>query len=198
MSVKKLEIPAYDPRAAFLQGLAYEMSNRGGCHLQNGYSAIRSYCAGYAEWPGDRIEGSAVVAKNAALGNTVMDIIGVCTFASVSVSVDEFADLINAVTGLSLNAGQLQRVACRTLTLERIFNILAGFSSKEDWLPDRFYAQDIQVEGHAVHCNRRAFEQMHLEYYKAMGWNQKGIPRAETLIELDISDLLPDSFVPAT
>jgi len=198
MSVKKLEIPAYDPRAAFLQGLAYEMSNRGGCHLQNGYSAIRSYCAGYAEWPGDRIEGSAVVAKNAALSNTVMDVIGVCTFASISVSMDELADLINAVTGLSLDAGQLQRMAWRTLTLERVFNILAGFSSKDDWLPDRFYDQSIEVEGHAVHCNRRAFEQMHLEYYKAMGWSPKGIPRAETLMKLDIFDLLPDSFVPAT
>jgi aldehyde:ferredoxin oxidoreductase len=198
MSVKKLEIPAYDPRAAFLQGLAYEMSNRGGCHLQNGYSAIRSYCAGYAEWPGDRIEGSAVVAKNAALSNTVMDIIGVCTFASVSVSVDELADLINAVTGLSLDADQLQRIAWKTLTLERVFNILAGFSSRDDWLPNRFYEQDIAVEGHAVHCNRRAFEQMHLEYYKAMGWSQKGIPKAETLMTLDIADLLPDSFVPAT
>jgi aldehyde:ferredoxin oxidoreductase len=197
MSVKKLEIPAYDPRAAFLQGLAYEMSNRGGCHLQNGYSAIRAYCAGYAEWPGDRIEGSAIVAKNAALGNTVMDVIGVCTFASVSVSMDEFADLINAVTGLTLNAGQLQRIAWRTLTLERIFNILAGFSSKEDWLPDRFYEEDIEVEGNYVHCNRKAFKQMHLEYYKAMGWNEEGIPKKATLIKLDISDLLPDRFVPA-
>ena len=42
------------------------------------------------------------------------------------------------------------------------------------------------------------FEQMHLEYYKAMGWSQKGIPKAATLMKLDISDLLPDSFVPAT
>ena len=196
MSVKKLEIPAYDPRAAFLQGLAYEMSNRGGCHLQNGYSAIRAYCAGYAEWPGDRIEGSSIVAKNAALGNTVMDIMGVCTFASVSVSMDEFADLINAVTGLTLNAGQLQRIAWRTLTLERIFNILAGFSSKEDWLPDRFYEEDIEVEGNYVHCNRKAFEQMHLEYYKAMEWDEEGIPKKATLMKLDISDLLPDRFVP--
>lgn len=197
MSVKKLEIPAYDPRAAFLQGLAYEMSNRGGCHLQNGYSAIRAYCAGYAEWPRDRIEGSAIVAKNAALGNTVMDIIGVCTFASVSVSMDEFADLINAVTGLTLNVGQLQRIAWRSLTLERIFNILAGLSSKEDWLPDRFYKEDIEVEGNSVHCSRKSFEQMHLEYYKAMGWNEEGIPKKATLMKLDISDLLADSFVPA-
>jgi aldehyde:ferredoxin oxidoreductase len=197
MSIKKLEIPAYDPRAAFLQGLAYEMSHRGACHLQNGYSAIRAYCAGYAEWSGDRIEGSAIVAKNSALSNTIMDIIGACTFASISLGLDEFAALINAVTGLSFNAGQLQRIAWRTLTLEKIFNILAGFTSKDDWMPDRFYNETIEVEGHPVHCHRKAFEKMHKEYYKAMGWNEEGIPKEETLIKLDIFDLLQDRFVPA-
>jgi aldehyde:ferredoxin oxidoreductase len=197
MSVKKLEIPAYDPRAAFLQGLAYEMSNRGGCHLQNGYSAIRAYCAGYAEWPRDRIEGSAIVAKNAALNNTAMDVMGVCTFASISVSLDEFADLVNAVTGLSFDAGQLQKIAWRTLTLERLFNIHAGLTSLADWLPDRFYEEDIEVEGHSVHCSRKAFEQMHLEYYKAMGWDENGMPTESTLLELDIADLLPEKSVAA-
>ncbi len=192
MSVKKMELPAYDPRATFLQGLAYEMSNRGGCHLQNGYSAIRSYCAGYAEWPRDRIEGSAVVAKNAALNNTVMDIIGACTFASVSVSLDEFAALLNAVTGLALNAGQLQQMAWRTLTLERIFNLLAGFTSEDDWLPDRFFEEAIEVEGHKVHCDRTAFKKMHLEYYKAMGWNTAGIPTRQTLVQLGLLDIVQD------
>jgi aldehyde:ferredoxin oxidoreductase len=197
MSVKKLELPAYDPRAAFLQGLCYEMSNRGGCHLQNGYTAIRAFCAGYAEWPGDRIEGSAIIAKNAALGNTIMDVIGTCTFSSLALSLDEFAALVNAVTGLSLNAGILQRIAWRTLTLERIFNILAGFSSKEDWLPDRFYNETIEVEGRSVVCDRNAFTQMHREYYKAMGWDEEGVPREETLRRLDLVELLPNRFVPA-
>lgn len=196
MSIKKLEIPAYDPRASFLQGLAYEMSNRGACHLQNGYSAIRSYCAGYAEWPGDRIEGSAVVAKNAALSNTVMDILGACTFASISVGLDEFAALVNTVTGLSYNAGQLQLLAWRTLTLERVFNTLAGFTDEDDWLPDRVYDKNIEVEGHAVHCNRKAFKKMHREYYKAMGWSTDGVPLKATLNKLDIWDLLQDRLVP--
>ena len=195
MSVKKLELPAYDPRAAFLQGLGYEMSNRGGCHLQNGYTAIRAYCAGYAEWPGDRIEGSAVIAKNAALGNTVMDIIGSCTFVSISLGLDEFAALINAVTGLNLNAGLLQRIAWRTLTLERVFNILAGFTNQDDWLPERFYREDIDVEGTAVHCNKEAFSQLHREYYKTMGWDEAGVTKEETLKELDLVRILRDRSV---
>jgi len=197
MTVKKLELPAYDPRATFVQALSYEMCNRGGCHLENGYTAIRAYCAGWAEWPGERIEGTVLVAKNAALGNTLMDVIGTCAFSSLSLTLDEFAGLMRSVTGLDCNAGTLERIAWRTLTLERIFNILAGLTSKDDWLPERFYNEEIEVEGHSVACNRKAFARMHREYYGAMGWDEEGIPRESTLRELDLLEILQDRFVPS-
>jgi len=190
MSVKKLEMPAYDPRAAFLQGLCYEMNNRGACHLENGYTAIRDYCAGYAEWPGDRIEGTAVIARNAALHNTTIDIIGACAFASLSLTLDEFSSLVNAVTGLMHNAGSLEKIAWRALTLERMFNILAGFTSEDDWLPPRFYSEKLDIEGRSVVCNREAFHQMHREYYEAMGWDEEGVPKAQTLKTLGLAGIL--------
>ena len=192
MSVKKLEMPAYDPRTAFLQGLCYEMNNRGGCHLENGYTAIRDYCAGYAEWPGDRIEGTAIIARNAAFTNTSIDIIGACAFASLSLSLDEFALLVNAVTGLNYSAGTLERIAWRTLTLERVFNTLAGFGAKDDWLPDRFYEEVLQCEGRSLVCDRREFGQMHREYYNAMGWDEDGRPTEETFRELELESLVRD------
>jgi aldehyde:ferredoxin oxidoreductase len=194
MSVKKMELPTYDPRAAFLQGLCYEMNNRGGCHLENGFTAIRDYCAGYAEWPGDRIEGTAIIAKNAAQNNTAIDIIGACAFASLSLSLDEFALLTNAVTGLNYNAGTLERIAWRTLTLERMFNIFAGFSAADDWLPDRFYTENLEVEGRSLVCDRNAFRQMHREYYQAFGWDRNGNPKEETLRELGLMPILGDKF----
>lgn len=194
MSVKKMELPAYDPRAAFLQGLCYEMNNRGGCHLENGYTAIRDYCAGYAEWPGDRIEGTAIIARNAALNNTTMDIIGACAFASLSLNLDEFALLINAVTGLQYNAGTLERIAWRTLTLERMFNVLAGFCKNDDWLPDRFYTESLEIEGRSLACDREAFHQMHTEYYQAMRWDRDGNPTDETLAELELKSILQNKY----
>jgi aldehyde:ferredoxin oxidoreductase len=198
MSIKKMELPTYDPRAAFLQGLCYEMNNRGGCHLENGFTAIRDYCAGYAEWPGDRIEGTAIIAKNAAQNNTAVDIIGACAFASLSLSLDEFALLTNAVTGLNYSAGTLERIAWRTLTLERRFNILAGFSNQDDWLPDRFYTESLEVEGRSLVCDRKAFTQMHQEYYQALGWDKNGNPKEDTLRELGLMDLLEGALsVPA-
>jgi aldehyde:ferredoxin oxidoreductase len=192
MSVKRMEMPAYDPRTAFLQGLCYEMNNRGGCHLENGYTAIRDYCAGYAEWPGDRIEGTAIIARNAALTNTAIDIMGACAFASLSLTLDEFALLIYAVTGLSHSAGTLERIAWRTLTLERAFNIRAGFTADDDRLPDRFYTQSLEIEGRSLVCDRDAFNQMHQEYYYAMGWDGNGRPTEETFRELGLEYLLPN------
>jgi aldehyde:ferredoxin oxidoreductase len=194
MTIKKLEMPAYDPRGAFLQGLCYEMNNRGACHLENGYTAIRDYCAGYAEWPGDRIEGTAIVARNAAFVDTVIDIIGACAFASLSITLDEFASLVNAVTGLNFNMGSLEQIAWRTLTLERIFNILAGFTDEDDWLPDRFYTETVEVIDSYQLCERQAFEQMHREYYEAMGWDSKGVPREKTLNELNITQIVIDKI----
>jgi aldehyde:ferredoxin oxidoreductase len=194
MSVKKMELPAYDPRTAFLQGLCYEMNNRGGCHLENGYTAIRDYCAGYAEWPGDRIEGTAIIARNAALTNTAIDIIGACAFASLSLSLDEFALLINAVTGLSHSAGTLERTAWRTLTLERTFNMRAGFTDNDDRLPDRFYSESLEIEGRSLICDRDSFNQMHREYYDAMGWDGNGYPTEETFRNLGLEYLLPNGF----
>ncbi len=190
MTVKKQEIPAYDPRTSFTQALGYEMSNRGACHLEGGYTAAKDYCAGYAEWPGDRIEGSALISKNAAFANTTVDIIGACVYSSFSITLDEHALLVNAVTGLHYNAGLLQKIAWRTLTLERLFNIRCGFTKDDDWLPERFFEKPVDTGERTAVCNRHAFEQMHQEYYQALGWDDQGIPTQETLTKLDLQDFV--------
>jgi len=106
----------------------------------------------------------------------------------LSLNLDEFALLVNAVTGLQHNAGTLERIAWRTLTLERMFNLFAGFTANDDWLPDRFYTEGLEIEGRSMVCDRQAFSQMHTEYYQAMGWDMDGNPREETLEDLKITN----------
>ena len=190
MTVKKQELPAYDPRASFSQALGYEMSNRGGCHLEGGYTAAQDYCAGYGEWPGDRIEGTPLIAKNASLRNTVIDIIGACVYGSFSLSLDEYALLINAVTGLHYNAGILQKIAWRTYTLERLFNMKCGLTKDDDWLPNRFFQDPIDTSERQAVCNREAFQKMHKEYYHAMGWNDEGVPIDTTIEKLELNNFV--------
>ena len=190
MSVKKLELPAYDPRTSFSQALCYEMNNRGGCHLEGGYTAPQAYCAGYAEWPADRIEGTPLIAKNATLKNTALDVIGACAYGSFSLNLDEYADLISAVTGLEYNSGTLKKLAGRVVTLERAFNLLCGLTRDDDWLPDRFYSETIQVKGSATICRRQEFQKMHHEYYDSLGWDRDGRPTEETLLELELKEMV--------
>ena len=192
MSIKGLELPAYDPRTSYTQALCYEMNNRGGCHLEGGYTAPHAYCAGYGEWPGQRIEGTPLISKNAALINTTLDIIGACAYGSFSLGLDEYASLVNAVTGLKHDSGTLKTIAHRTITLERQFNNLCGLTPDDDWLPDRFFHEKIQTrEGDCV-CDKSTFEKMHQEYYLSMGWSDAGKPTAETLKKLELDKLMTD------
>ena len=82
------------------------MSNRGGCHLEGGYMAAQAYAAGYGEWDGGRTEGTPLVLKNSAFRHTVFDTIGSCVYTSFSIPLDDYAKLLNAITGMELNAGK--------------------------------------------------------------------------------------------
>lgn len=190
MTVKGQEISAYDPRGSFSQGLSYEMSNRGGCHLEGGYMAAQAYAGGYGEWPADRTEGTPLILKNATLRNTIYDVIGACVYTSFSIGLDDYANLLHAITGLDWNAGKLQRLGHRVFTLERLFNGKCGKGAEDDWLPDRFFNEPITLEGKERVCDRKAFEKMHREYYNAMGWDAEGVPLDETLEKLDLADYI--------
>ncbi|MBN1154892.1 hypothetical protein JXB12_08265 [candidate division KSB1 bacterium] len=191
MSVKKLELPAYDPRTSFSQALCYEMNNRGGCHLEGGYTAPHAYCAGYAEWPAHRTEGTPLISKNATQLNVSLDIIGACAYGSFSLGLDEYAELVNAVTGHDYSSGNLKELAVRTVTLERMFNRLCGLTCDNDWLPDRFYTEKIMTRDGEFVCDRNDFLKMHEEYYKSFGWDEHGIPTRVTLERLNIDEIIP-------
>jgi hypothetical protein len=119
------------------------MTARGGCHLQGGSSAPIAFCAGYGEFPGIKSGGAALVARNFAYQNTAYDVLGVCAFAGFSVTLDEYANTLNDVTGLEMKASDLETVSRRVLALERLFNLLCGFTPENDWLPDRFYREPV-------------------------------------------------------
>jgi aldehyde:ferredoxin oxidoreductase len=190
MTVKGMEIPAYDPRATWTQAMSYMITARGGCHLQGGYSAPIAFCAGYGEFPGVKSEGAALVARNAAYHNTAYDVLGVCAFGGFSVTLDEYANMLNDVTGLAMKASDLEKISRRVLTLERLFNLLCGFTSKDDWLPPRFFRDPVVIEGRATVCPEGEFRAMRAEYYESLGWDERGVPRAAAIEDLELDAIL--------
>jgi aldehyde:ferredoxin oxidoreductase len=190
MTVKGMEIPAYDPRATWTQAMSYMITARGACHLQGGYSAPLAFCAGYGEFPGVKSEGAALVARNAAYHNTAYDVLGVCAFGGFSVTLDEYANMLNDVTGLEMKASDLETVSRRVLTLERLFNLLCGFTAEDDWLPSRFFRDPIVVEERATVCPEEEFRAMRAEYYESLGWDERGVPRAAAIEDLGLNAIL--------
>ncbi|KKK68396.1 hypothetical protein LCGC14_2944470, partial [marine sediment metagenome] len=79
MSVKKLELPAYDPRGAQGHGLQYATSNRGGCHVR-GYLISPEILGVPEKLDPFSIEGKAVWVKLFQDLTAVIDSLGLCLF----------------------------------------------------------------------------------------------------------------------
>ena len=79
----------------------------------------------------------------------------------------------------------LNKIGERIFTLERLFNLKAGLSAKDDTLPKRFLKEPMP-EGPS---KGQVFEQDQIlpEYYRIRGWNQQGIPSKKKLEELGLS-----------
>ncbi|MHA1636649.1 MAG: aldehyde ferredoxin oxidoreductase family protein [Candidatus Thorarchaeota archaeon] len=182
MQVKGLELPAYDPRAVQGHALGYVTSNRGGCHL-------RSYLIG-PEIMGspvlidrDKIEGKASLVILYQDLSAAMDTFIVCRFTNFAWTVDDYADMVSAVTGFAIDGKSLLKIGERIWNLERLFNNREGFSAKDDQLPPRF-SQPLPEGGSR---NRIAhIDEMLPEYYSLRGWDSDGRPTKEKLKQLGI------------
>ena len=77
---------------------------------------------------------------------------------------------------------ELLRIADRTMTLARMYNLREGIDSTSDKLPDRFF--QAHVGGPSANnklYDRSKFERAKSYYYSLMGWDANGIPTPETL-----------------
>lgn len=183
MSVKKLELPAYDPRGLQGHGLQYATSNRGGCHVR-GY-LISPEILGIPEKI-DRfsIEGKAVWAKLFQDLTAVIDSLGLCLFTSFALSVDDYRDLVNTIVGENYTTEELLRCGERIWNLERLYNLEAGVDPSQDTLPKRFLREPIADGPSQGHVHRLA--ELLPQYYQERGWDCSGVPTRERLTSLGI------------
>lgn len=183
MHVKGLELPAYDPRAAYAMGLAYATSDRGGCHLRS--------------WPiaaeglqhNGRIDPFSTEFKSEFVKNeqdliSVVDSIGMCQFAMSALTPRHVVRLMYSITGLEsfkdiedvLESGE------RIYNLTRLFNLREGV--EPDTLPPRLL--DEEMPDGPARGNRTPLKEMLQEYYFIRGWNEKGDPGQVKLAQLSL------------
>ena len=181
MSVKGLEMPAYDPRGVQGMGLAYATSNRGGCHLR-GYM-ISAEVLG-SPYMVDRLktEGKAGLLVLFQNISAAVDSLVLCRFSQFALNPEHYARMLSAVTGIEYTDTDLLTIGERIYNLERLYNVKAG--AGEDTLPKRLLTEKLSAghsKGHVVHL-----DVMLQEYYTIRGWDDKGRPEKETISRLGI------------
>jgi aldehyde:ferredoxin oxidoreductase len=186
MSVKKLEMPAYDPRGMQGQGLLYATSSRGACHERGNMLgpevlALPRLIDRFAN------QGKAGIVSNHQNTSAVVDSLVLCKFTNMAVSVEFFARQLTSVSGIGFSADDLMKVGERTWNMERLYNLREGFSRADDTLPKRLLEEPVSAgpsKGHTVRL-----EGMLEEYYQFRGWDENGIPKETKLIELGLDTL---------
>jgi len=193
MTVKKQELPNYDPRGVKGQGLGFITNNRGADHCRaevNCSEIFETTMLGY--WSPEKgvdrfaIEGKAEMTKHYQdYCAWAYDSLGYCYFLLMDTSEQDIANLLQSATGIEFGGVEaLNKIGERIFTLERIFNLKAGLSAKDDTLPKRFLKEPMP-EGAS---KGQVFEQDQLlpEYYRIRGWDESGVPMSEKLKELNI------------
>jgi aldehyde:ferredoxin oxidoreductase len=181
MSVKKLELPAYDPRGVQGHGLQYATSNRGGCHVR-GYMISPEVLGLPEQLDRFSLEGKAVWVKTFQDLTAVIDSLGLCLFTSFALGTDDYTDLFNAIVGEDWTAEMLLEAGDRIWNLERMFNLKAGVRPDADSLPKRFLEEPIAEGPSKGHVHRLG--ELLPQYYEERGWSEEGIPSETKLVQL--------------
>lgn len=186
MQSKGMEYPAYDPRGAQGQALAYATSNRGGCHM-------RAYLIGTEilgqPWPMDRfsIEGKPEMVVLFQDMSAAVDSLIQCRFVQFAMNPDHFAATTRAVTGLDIDGEEFLAIGERIWNLERLFNNREGFCRADDSVPPRFLDEPLLTGGSRGRVVQ--LDEMLAKYYAHRGWDDQGVPEAETLSKLGLEPL---------
>lgn len=184
MSVKKLELPAYDPRGVQGHGLQYATSNRGGCHVR-GYMIAPEIVGLPEKLDPLSLDGKAVWVKIFQDLTAVIDSLGLCLFTSFALGADDYKDMFNSIVGQDWTTEALLEAGDRIWNIERIFNLKAGISPEQDTLPRRLLTEPIPNGPCKGHVHRLG--ELLPDYYKERGWNEQGLPSESKLAQLDIA-----------
>ncbi len=189
MTVKGLELPAYDPRASYTQALGYMTSPTGACHLRGGYAVSLAFFGGTKEIPRYSLLQSPLAIRNMQNLGIIQDSLGVCRFTGFAFSTEPWSRMTSALTGADFSTVSLEHIAERVAALERLFNLRAGFRAEDDTLPERFIRETIPVGGTAKRVPRNAVDRMRADYYTVRGWDERtGIPTKSTLHRLGLEE----------
>ena len=197
MEVKGLELPALDGRAAKAHALAMAVSNRGGdtgLHMpqfeildKSEAEAEDLFIFGTTADPQDW-RGKANMVVWHEYFAALLDSAGICkhyAFTAYSLKPGDIAEFLTSANGTPLREMDVMMIGERVSTTERMFNLRFGMNPTiDDTLPKRLLNDRLtggKAQGQTIELGR-----MLQEYYMLRGFSDDGLPRMDTLQNLNI------------
>jgi aldehyde:ferredoxin oxidoreductase len=177
MTVKKQELPAYDPRGAYGMALGYALSTRGGCH-RSSYPITHEILRKPVATDRFSFDGKARIIKISEDTIAVAESLSVCPLLLCAASLEECARAYTAVTGVASSTQELLAAGQRIYYHERIMNTACGFTAADDDLPARFF-EHPGTGGNAIEIpalSRDDFLAARARYYRIRGLTDNGLP----------------------
>jgi aldehyde:ferredoxin oxidoreductase len=142
--IKKQAISAYDPRVVEATGIAMMATAQGADHTAGNLPRLKTREMDIAQIIEQSLAHQARIAAN--------DSLGLCIFGmSVTNPNTEFlANAINAAHGTELTKDFFEPLGREALRLEWEFNKQAGFTEKDDELPEFFYDEPLPPTNHVA------------------------------------------------
>jgi len=196
MQVKGVEIAMHEPRVKAALGLGYAVNPHGADHCANlhdpmlaqpGPTLDRFKSLGILEpLPADDLGPRKVYTfRYIHQFRIIQDSLVLCQF--LPYDPEQVVDILSAVTEWNTGTVELMRIAERTLTMARLFNIREGLSAADDKLPNRFFQPKRNGVLSTKFYDPEQLEKAKSYYYTLMGWDAKtGIPTPEKVQELGI------------
>jgi aldehyde:ferredoxin oxidoreductase len=140
--VKNQAIPAYDPRSVKGIGITYATTPMGADHTA-GYTIATNILGVGGHVDPLKKEGQIDLSRNLQIATAAVDSTGMCLFIAFPVLDDAaclqaLIDLINARYGIALTGDDVVGLGKYVLKTEHQFNLDAGFTNKDDRLPEFF------------------------------------------------------------
>ncbi|MBU1233944.1 MAG: aldehyde ferredoxin oxidoreductase [Proteobacteria bacterium] len=145
--VKNQAIPAYDPRAIKGIGITYATSTQGADHTMGYTIATNILNVGGSVDPLSK-KGQVELSRNLQIATAAIDSTGMCLFIAFAALDDAtclpaLIDMINARFGINLTAADVTNLGMNILKTEHNFNLAAGFTNKDDRLPEFFELEPL-------------------------------------------------------
>ncbi len=190
MHVKGLEISAYDCRTVPGMALAYGTSPIGAHHKDAfvlGWE-VQHDREGYGE------EKAAKVIEHQHTRG-IFECLGVCRFPLVNIGLDRnwYLKYLHAATGMEFSWDALDLVAERVFNLVRAFWIReykGNWTKERDVPPARWFTEPL-TEGafKGAKLDRAKYDAMLQDYYVKRGWDERGVPRKQTLERVGLGEV---------